>query len=109
MVGPSGSIYAGETFNIRCHFPPDYPSVPPKIFFLKPVPKHVHVYSNGDICLDILGKEWRPNLSVESVLVSILSMLVSARGKSVPHDNLARQNVEPGNQQDGWMYHDDRC
>ena len=53
---------------------------PPEVTFEeqpnRPVPMHPHIYSNGIICLDLLGNAgWSPVQSVESVCVSIQSML----------------------------------
>jgi len=41
------------------------------------IPMHPHIYSNGVICLDLLssGNGWSPVQSVESVCMSIQSML----------------------------------
>lgn len=43
------------------------------------IPMHPHVYSNGIICLDLLssGNGWSPVQSVETVCMSIQSMLTS--------------------------------
>jgi len=41
----------------------------------RPIPIHPHIYSNGIICLDLLGTGWSPVQSVESVCMSIQSML----------------------------------
>ncbi|EXJ92779.1 hypothetical protein A1O3_01331 [Capronia epimyces CBS 606.96] len=51
-------------------------SQPPTPFPGRPIPIHPHIYSNGIICLDLLGTAgWSPVQSVESVCMSIQSML----------------------------------
>ena len=89
--------------------PEDYPLKPPSCYFLQPTPRHPHVYTNGDICLSLLGKGWRPNLSAQHIALSILSMLSSVRTKGLPQDNAAHADATPGKSQDNWMYHDDSC
>lgn len=42
----------------------------------RPIPLHPHIYTNGIICLDLLGTAgWSPVQSVESVCMSLQSML----------------------------------
>ena len=109
ITGANGTIYAGEKYKLKVTFPKDYPTKPPSVYFLKPCPKHMHVYSNGDICLSLLGKGWRAQMTVESIAVSILSILSNAKEKKLPPDNAIHADNIPGQQQEGWMYHDDRC
>ena len=109
MTGPEGTIYAGEKYKLKMIFPKEYPAKPPSAYFLKPCPKHMHVYSNGDICLNLLGKDWRPQMTAESLAVSILSILSNAKEKRLPQDNAMHADNAPGQQQEGWMYHDDKC
>lgn len=109
ITGADDTIYAGEKYKLKFVFPKDYPSKPPGVYFLKPTPKHQHVYSNGDICLNLLGKDWRPMMTAELIAVSILSMLSSAKEKKSPQDNAAHADAPPGQRQEGWMYHDDKC
>jgi ubiquitin-conjugating enzyme E2 W len=104
-------IYQGETFCLRIQFPPQYPMVPPSVYFLpKPqMPVHEHVYTNGDICLSLLGDGWRPTMTAQSIAVSILSILASAQSKSLPMDNARHAHNKPGQYQKDWVYHDDNC
>ena len=109
ITGAKDTLYANETYQLRLIFPKTYPSKPPVVYFLQPCPRHVHVYTNGDICLNILGRDWRPAMTAESVVISIYSMLSSAKEKKIPPDNANHADMSPGLQSDNWMYHDDRC
>lgn len=53
---------------------------PPEVTFVlkpdRPIPVHPHIYSNGIICLDLLGTQgWSPVQNVESICMSLQSML----------------------------------
>jgi len=106
MVGAKDTIYEGEVFKLRIEFPKDYPTVPPSVYFLKKhMPVHEHVYTNGDICLSLLGNGWRPTMSAQSIAVSILSILSSAQSKNLPMDNSMHAGAKPGQYQKDWVYH----
>jgi ubiquitin-conjugating enzyme E2 W len=110
MEGAKNSIYEGEVFKLRVSFPTQYPTVPPSVYFLQGhIPIHEHVYTNGDICLSLLGKDWRPTMTAQSIAVSILSILSSAQSKSLPMDNARHAGNKPGEYQKDWVYHDDNC
>ncbi|KAL7566461.1 hypothetical protein ACA910_000938 [Epithemia clementina (nom. ined.)] len=110
MKGAKNTIYEGETFKLRIAFPAQYPTVPPSVYFLPPnIPVHEHVYTNGDICLSLLGQDWRPTMTAQSIAVSILSILSSAQSKSLPMDNARHALNKPGEYQKDWVYHDDNC
>lgn len=61
----------------------------PEVVFVeddtRPIPWHPHVYSNGIICLDLLDQQgWSPVQSVESICVSLQSMLTGNTKKERP-------------------------
>lgn len=73
----------------------------PEVIFVKddahPIPWHPHVYTNGIICLDLLDKAgWSPVHNVESVCVSLQSMLTSNTKKERPpgDENFVRYNTQ---------------
>jgi len=73
-------IYMNKTFRLKFAFSPSYPIEPPEVTFVlkpdRPIPIHPHIYSNGIICLDLLGTQgWSPVQNVESICMSLQSML----------------------------------
>ncbi|CEQ42364.1 SPOSA6832_04173 [Sporobolomyces salmonicolor] len=85
------TVYAGEEFALRFRFTPGYPIDSPEVTFVvspewKP-PVHPHVYGNGHICASVLGSGWSPVLNVQSLLLTMQSMLASCQKKELPPDN----------------------
>ncbi|GMH79759.1 hypothetical protein TrST_g5358 [Triparma strigata] len=109
LTFPPTTAYPNETYKLKIKFPSTYPSTPPSVYFLPPTPPHEHVYTNGDICLSLLGSDWRPTMTAETLAVSIMSMMMSAKVKSRPMDNAMHAGAKPGGRQDNWVYHDDSC
>lgn len=88
MEGVPGTLYEGEKFVLQFKFTNKYPFDSPEVTFIgNNIPIHPHVYSNGHICLSILTDDWSPALSVQSVCLSIVSMLSSCKEKKRPPDN----------------------
>ncbi|CDQ95592.1 unnamed protein product [Oncorhynchus mykiss] len=82
MEGATGTLYEGEKFQLLFKFSSRYPFDSPQVMFMgENIPVHPHVYSNGHICLSILTEDWSPALSVQSVCLSIISMLSSCKEK----------------------------
>ncbi|XP_055371607.1 ubiquitin-conjugating enzyme E2 W isoform X2 [Condylostylus longicornis] len=109
MDGVDGTLYEGEHFQLLFKFNNKYPFDSPEVTFIGPnIPVHPHVYSNGHICLSILTDDWSPALSVQSVCLSIASMLSSCREKKRPADNtLYVKTCNKNPKKTKWWYHDD--
>jgi len=89
VEGPSDTPYQGGYFQATLSFPPEFPSKPPLMRFTTPGFWHPNVYKDGKVCISILheakedqfneqesiDEKWRPILSVEAVIVSVMSML----------------------------------
>ncbi|KAJ7197240.1 ubiquitin-conjugating enzyme/RWD-like protein [Mycena pura] len=75
IEGPAETIYAGLSFRISISFPANYPYVAPTIKFDTPC-FHPNVDINsGAICLDILQDKWSAVYSVQTILLSLQSLL----------------------------------
>ncbi|TIA89352.1 hypothetical protein E3P99_02139 [Wallemia hederae] len=82
FAGPEDTPYEGGEFNVDIQVPDSYPFKPLKMKFITRV-YHPNISSQtGLICLDILGKEWSPVLTLKSTLISLQSLLCSP----VPED-----------------------
>ena len=73
MAGPP---YEGGKFKLQINIPEDYPLEAPKVLFVTPI-YHPNILGTGLICLDILDDpdKWNSILSLEKVVLSVLSIL----------------------------------
>ena len=89
IIGPPDTLYEGGFFKARLTFPPEFPIQPPKMRFITPM-WHPNIYADGVVCISILhapgedqygyedaGERWMPVHTVESILLSVISLLSS--------------------------------
>ena len=74
IMGPAGTPYVGLKLKLTMSFPAQYPLVPPVVLFKTPI-YHPNVDFSGRICLDILKEQWSSVYSVETILLSLQSLL----------------------------------
>ncbi|KKY24731.1 putative ubiquitin conjugating enzyme [Diplodia seriata] len=74
IEGPEGTPYAGLTLKLSFSFPHNYPYAPPTVLFKTPI-YHPNIDFSGRICLDILKEKWSAIYNVQSVLLSLQSLL----------------------------------
>jgi len=86
MAGPPGTLFEGGIYKAVIKFPTDYPNSPPKMRFLSEM-WHPNIFPDGTVCISILhtpdpmnseereDETWRPILTVESILISVCSMI----------------------------------
>ncbi|KAI5299300.1 hypothetical protein KEM56_003351 [Ascosphaera pollenicola] len=94
MVLNPDSLYYGGYFKGMMTFSQNYPFSPPQFRFLRSI-FHPNIYADGRLCISILhnpgddltsgelaSERWSPAQRVESVLISILSLLDDAEVSS---------------------------
>ena len=82
IIGPKNTPYENGFYLFNITFPDDYPFNPPKVKFLTyeyGVRFNPNLYTNGKVCLSILGTwsgpGWTTCLNLNTVLLSIQSLL----------------------------------
>ncbi|KAG2391807.1 hypothetical protein C9374_013292 [Naegleria lovaniensis] len=103
IIGPPETLYEGGMFRAIMTFPEDYPNSPPKLQFTTPI-WHPNIYSDGKVCISILhppgedewgyekaSERWLPIHSVESILISVISMLSNPNDESPANLDAAKQ------------------
>jgi len=89
IEGTPNTPYEGGLFPATLKFPKEYPNKPPVMKFTTPNFWHPNVYPDGRVCISILheakedvfnemeslSEKWRPILSVEAIILSVISLL----------------------------------
>lgn len=109
------SLYP-DTYRVKIMIPEDYPFVAPVVLFVRDqdqgidhIPIHPHIYSNGHICLDLLGPAWTPVHTISSLLLSIQSILASNSRNEKPIDDEKYVACAPKNPtRTRFVYHDEK-
>ncbi len=76
IIGPENTPYAGGKFKMSIKFTEKYPFEAPKVIFLTYI-YHPNINKDGQICLDLLKKQWAPALTIQKLLLSIMSLLAA--------------------------------
>ncbi|KAH6575227.1 hypothetical protein BASA62_002046 [Batrachochytrium salamandrivorans] len=79
--GPADTPYAGLKFKLSMKFPATYPYNAPAVKFETPC-YHPNIDMSGNICLDILKDKWSAVYNVQTVLLSLQSLLGEPNNES---------------------------
>jgi peroxin-4 len=75
LRGPPDTPYENGVFQISIKCNSDYPLTPPSISFNTPIfHPNIH-FKTGDVCLDILKKEWSPAWGLQAACRGVLALL----------------------------------
>ncbi|NXH15808.1 UBE2S enzyme, partial [Bucco capensis] len=71
IEGPEGTPYAGGLFRMKLVLGKDFPALPPKGFFLTKI-FHPNVGPSGEICVNVLKRDWRAELGLRHTIKCLL-------------------------------------
>ncbi|KAF2428658.1 UBC-like protein, partial [Tothia fuscella] len=76
LAGPEGTPFSPGVFDLHLNIPATYPQSPPTATFRTKI-FHPNVDpSTGAVCVDTLKRDWKPELTLKDVLVTITCLLV---------------------------------
>ncbi|KAL3091364.1 hypothetical protein niasHS_007157 [Heterodera schachtii] len=106
IMGPPNSPYEGGNFRAELVFPKDYPLRPPTMRFVSRI-VHPNIDRDGNVCISILhepgddrfgyekaSERWLPVHTVETILISVISMLSDPNFDSPANVDAAKTHRE---------------
>ncbi|XP_076452949.1 ubiquitin-conjugating enzyme E2 G1-like isoform X1 [Babylonia areolata] len=102
IYGPPETLFEGGYFKAHLIFPKEYPNRPPKMKFVSEM-WHPNIDPDGNVCISILhepgddkygyekaSERWLPIHTVETILVSVISMLADPNDESPANVDAAK-------------------
>jgi len=105
IIGPPDTPYFGGYYLFEIDFPYDYPYSPPKLTYLTNdgnVRFNPNLYTNGKVCISILGtwhgEQWSSCQTISSILLILCTILnknplINEPGITVNHPEISKYNM----------------
>ncbi|CAG9760601.1 unnamed protein product [Ceutorhynchus assimilis] len=93
IEGPLGTPYNGGIFKVKLTLGKGFPTEPPKAYFLTKI-FHPNVAQNGEICVNTLKKDWKPDLGIKHVLLTIKCLLIVPNPESALNEEAGKLLLE---------------
>eukprot|EP01100_Stratorugosa_tubuloviscum_P013143 TRINITY_DN645_c0_g1_i3.p1 TRINITY_DN645_c0_g1~~TRINITY_DN645_c0_g1_i3.p1 ORF type:complete len:211 (+),score=62.38 TRINITY_DN645_c0_g1_i3:168-800(+) len=91
--GPIGTPYEKGIFRVKVCLGSDFPQSPPKAMFLTKI-FHPNVSKNGEICVNTLKKDWKQDLGIKHLLITIKCLLIVPNAESALNEEAGRLLLE---------------
>eukprot|EP00027_Filamoeba_sp_ATCC50430_P011406 CAMPEP_0168563966 /NCGR_PEP_ID=MMETSP0413-20121227/12968_1 /TAXON_ID=136452 /ORGANISM="Filamoeba nolandi, Strain NC-AS-23-1" /LENGTH=213 /DNA_ID=CAMNT_0008595555 /DNA_START=35 /DNA_END=676 /DNA_ORIENTATION=- len=91
--GPAGTPYEGGFFRIKLKLSPDFPSSPPKGYFVTKI-FHPNVSAKGEICVNTLKKDWKPEHGIKHILLTVKCLLIVPNPESALNEEAGKLLLE---------------
>lgn len=91
--GPADTPYQGGCFRVKLILCKGFPMQPPKAYFITKI-FHPNVASNGEICVNTLKKDWKPELGIKHILLTIKCLLIVPNPESALNEEAGKLLLE---------------
>ncbi|XP_049695522.2 ubiquitin-conjugating enzyme E2 S [Helicoverpa armigera] len=82
LEGPADTPYAGGTFRVRLVLGREFPAAPPRAYFLTKLFHPNVAPDTGEVCVNTLKRDWRPELGLEHALLAVKCLLIAPNAES---------------------------
>lgn len=93
ITGPDHTPFEQGVFKIKLVLPCDYPSAPPKGYFLTRI-YHPNISKTGEICVNTLKKDWQSSLGIGHVLQVVRCLLINPFPESALNEEAGKDFME---------------
>jgi len=91
--GPADTPYFGGMFRLKLILCKGFPAQPPKAYFITKI-FHPNVASNGEICVNTLKKDWKPELGIKHILLTVKCLLIVPNPESALNEEAGKLLLE---------------
>ncbi|KAI9248534.1 ubiquitin-conjugating enzyme/RWD-like protein [Phascolomyces articulosus] len=91
--GPDGTPYENGYFKVKLLLNEGYPETAPKGYFTTKI-FHPNVASNGEICVNTLKKDWKAELGIAHVLLTVKCLLIVPNPESALNEEAGKLLLE---------------
>ncbi|KAJ3432989.1 hypothetical protein M0812_21936 [Anaeramoeba flamelloides] len=93
IEGPESTPFEGGVFKMKLVLESNFPNSPPKGYFITKI-FHPNVATTGEICLNTLKKDWKPELGLGEVLQTIKCLLIYPNAESALNEEAGKLILE---------------
>lgn len=98
--GPADTPYHGGKFRVKLVIGGDFPASPPKGYFITKIFHPNVAVSSGEICVNTLKKDWKSDLGIKHVLLTVKCLLIVPNPESALNEEAGKLLLE---------HYDDYC
>lgn len=91
--GPADTPYYGGVFRLKLILCKGFPAQPPKGYFVTKI-FHPNVAANGEICVNTLKKDWKPELGIKHILITVKCLLIVPNPESALNEEAGKLLLE---------------